>query len=133
MEELLSRISDNLWEAQVRLERTLFLHTADSAQSQSLGTILYKNMPQAQTRQNLLHLLPNSTPRLHLFRRRLALAFVFNDLSYMSRAIEDLVDLRRFTALLETDPAYNITSNSDFANLTMLVRILDVASFRLFH
>lgn len=84
-------------------------------------------MSQAQTRENLLQLLPNSTPRLHLFRRRLALAFVFEDVSYVSKPIEDLVDLQQFTALLETSPAFKITHDSDFANLTVLVRILDVA------
>jgi hypothetical protein len=52
---------------------------------------------------------------------------VFNDISYMSKNVEDLVDLRRFTHLLENDTAYKPTPNTDFAGLTALVRILDVA------
>lgn len=86
-----------------------------------------EHVPQLQNQCRILEILPLRTPQLHLFRRRLALCFLFKDASYMTRAQEDLVELGRFTTLLENDDTYKITSKTDHLALRARMSILDVA------
>ncbi|KAH0543183.1 hypothetical protein FGG08_002444 [Glutinoglossum americanum] len=79
----------------------------------------------APLRLQLLNCLPSHTPCLHLFRRRLALVFFFNDASYLTRPEDDLLELPRITRELEK-PEFRIYSNTDYTRIAPLISILDV-------
>ena len=81
---------------------------------------------QAHLRIRVLRVLPVASPRLHLFRRRLACAFLYDDGSCLTRDYDGLVRLGRFSTLLG-ETRYRIRQTTDYAELQSLVSILDVA------
>ncbi|KAF8431401.1 hypothetical protein BGX38DRAFT_1146636 [Terfezia claveryi] len=82
------------------------------------------NEPKSQVR--LLKVLPISSPRTHLFRRRLALTFLFNDHKYLSISSSQLITVEDFSHLLE-DPRFIVKHNTDYSKLKALIEILDIA------
>jgi len=70
--------------------------------------------------------LPAYTPVLGLLRRRLALAFFFEDPSYLSKAPQDLLDLDAVTNHL-LRPAFDIKVDADYAQLAARISMLDIA------
>ncbi|RPB27512.1 hypothetical protein L211DRAFT_551271 [Terfezia boudieri ATCC MYA-4762] len=82
------------------------------------------NEPKSQVR--LLKILPISSPRTHLFRRRLALTFLFNDHKYLSISSSQLITVDDFSHLLE-DPQFTVKHNTDYSKLKALIEILDIA------
>lgn len=81
----------------------------------------------AANRWRLLNALPACSSRTHLFRRRLALGFLFQDPAYLTREYADLVHLHRFVKLLKQNPSFEITKESDYNELQALICIMDVA------
>ncbi|KAF8428282.1 hypothetical protein EV426DRAFT_335885 [Tirmania nivea] len=80
--------------------------------------------PKSQVR--LLKILPISSPRTHLFRKRLALSFLFNDHKYLSISSSQLITVDDFSHLLES-PQYIVKHDTDYSKLKALVEILDIA------
>jgi hypothetical protein len=76
-------------------------------------------------RLQLLNCLPSHTPRLHLFRRRLALTFFYNDSSYLTCPEGDLLKIQRIIRELEKSE-FNIDSSTDYTRLSSLISILDI-------
>lgn len=74
----------------------------------------------------LLKILPIASPRAHLFRRRLALTFLFNEPSYITKEHEILVNVSDFSRLLEK-PHFAIRHDTDYGQLKALIEILDIA------
>lgn len=86
-----------------------------------IGTV-----PDALYRLRVLNALPVSTPRTHLFRRRLALSYNFDDPSYLTHPYVNLVRISRFSDLL-MKPKFKIDRNTDYSDLQSLVSIMDIA------
>lgn len=87
-----------------------------------MSTIL---LPELRFR--ILQLLPISSPRLHLFRRRLACAFVFEDASRMTTPYENLLPLGKLATMVERQTPYKIQQSTNYTALRALISILDVA------
>ena len=87
---------------------------------------MVSTIPQAHLRIRVLRVLPVASPRLHLFRRRLACAFLHDDGSCLTREYDGLVQLSRLSALLG-ETRYKIRPTTDYTELQSLVSILDVA------
>lgn len=78
-----------------------------------------------QLRLLLVSNLPAHSPALGFLRRRLALAFFFEDSSYLSKAPDDLLSLDAVTTHL-LSPAFEIKDDMDFAQLAAQISILDI-------
>lgn len=127
LEAIFERIPDECWLSQVQWFTSTHWSMLISIQTEELGTVLMNTIVQPKIRLQVLDILPPRTQRVHLFRRRLALAFLFDDPSYFTRDYEELVDLARFTALLERGRAYKVRHDTDYVSLRALVRMLDMA------
>ncbi|PFH58198.1 hypothetical protein XA68_14038 [Ophiocordyceps unilateralis] len=76
-------------------------------------------------RANALLCLPLSSERLHDLRRRLAIAFLFDE-SPLAPRTKDSVTIQDFIDVLDS-PGFNITLQTDFAELKSRIVILDMA------
>jgi len=93
----------------------------------SIGHNFISTINDPDIRYNLLTTLPCVTPRAHLFRRRLALAYLFQDPTYLSKDYPDLVRLQRFARLLKTSPTFEVNNDTDYDELRATICILDIA------
>lgn len=93
----------------------------------SIGHTFISTISDPDVRYSLLTTLPCVTPRTHLFRRRLALAYLFQDPTYLSKDYPDLVRLQRFARLLKSSPTFEISSDTDYDELRATICILDIA------
>lgn len=87
---------------------------------------MFNSTPDSQLRLQLINNLPTYTPLLGLLRRRLALAFFFENSSYLSRAPQNAFDLSTVTDYLRR-PAFDIKVDADYAQLAARISILDIA------
>lgn len=87
---------------------------------------LISTIPNATYRLRVLNALPVDTPRTHLFRRRLALSYSFDDPSYLTQSYTNLVRISRFTDLL-LKPQFKIDRNTDYSDLQSIISIMDIA------
>lgn len=94
--------------------------------SQEIALNLISTIPDALYRLCVLNALPVHTPRTHLFRRRLALSYNFNDPSYLTHSYANLVRISRFSDLL-LKPQFKIDKNTDYSDLQSLISIMDIA------
>lgn len=94
--------------------------------SQEIALNLISTIPDALYRLCVLNALPVYTPRTHLFRRRLALSYNFDDPSYLTHPYANLVRISRFSDLL-FKPQFKIDKNTDYSDLQSLISIMDIA------
>jgi hypothetical protein len=129
LHSILSRIPESEWENKVCTWRSnpIHVHTSHNFKSKEIARIILSTILRPQFRKRVLAVLPVSSPRLHLFRRRLACAFLFEDNSYMTREYTDLVQLSRFSKLLMEDRFKIRRESTNYAELQTLISILDVA------
>ncbi|KZF20826.1 hypothetical protein L228DRAFT_262713 [Xylona heveae TC161] len=73
----------------------------------------------------LLDAIPNSSPRVNLFRRRLAFAFFFEDSSYLNRNRDDIFQIPEVIKHLDT-AAFTINRGTDYVQLSALISILNI-------
>lgn len=99
----------------------------NSSKTLSIGHTFISTISDPDVRYSLLTTLPCVTPRTHLFRRRLALAYLFQDPTYLSKDYPDLVRLQRFARLLKSSPTFEISSDTDYDELRATICILDIA------
>ena len=76
-------------------------------------------------RVQLVNNLPAHTPQLQLFRRRLALAFFFEDPSYMMKSSDSLLTISVVAKHLE-DSTFDINKDTDYKELSGLISLLDI-------
>ncbi|PWW78450.1 hypothetical protein C7212DRAFT_351216 [Tuber magnatum] len=93
----------------------------------SIGHTFISTINDPDTRYSLLTNLPCVTPRTHLFRRRLALAYLFQDPTYLRKDYPDLVRLQRFARLIKSSPTFEINNDTDYDELRATICILDIA------
>lgn len=86
---------------------------------------IYSQIADAQLRLQLLKGVPAVSPRLSLFRRRLAIAFFFESKEYLKRRIPDLLDFSDILHHLQR-PQYAIKSDTDYPQLAANISILDI-------
>lgn len=94
--------------------------------SQGIALNLVGTVSDAFYRLRVLSALPVHTPRTHLFRRRLALSYTFDDPSYLTQTYANLVRISRFSDLL-LKPQFRIDRNTDYSDLQSLISIMDIA------
>ncbi|KAI9831511.1 MAG: hypothetical protein M1826_003401 [Phylliscum demangeonii] len=116
-ESLIESIADDDWEESL----------THLVQSQRIGSTLFQTIIHLSTRLQLLTQVPSSTARVRLFRQRLALAFLFNDTSYLRRPGPSLLHLPDLTHHLQTDASFRIHPDTDYATLAARSAILDLA------
>lgn len=78
------------------------------------------------TRSRLLTRLPVQSLRTHLFRKRLALGFYYEDSAYFTSSQNELVNLTDIVSRLKS-PQFEITPATDYGELKNRLEILDIA------
>lgn len=76
-------------------------------------------------RLQLLQNLPTCSPRLVIFRRRLALAYFFQDEHYLTKSATDLLDLRSVSEKLQ-NPGFAIRNDTNYPELAAIIGILSI-------
>lgn len=76
-------------------------------------------------RLQLLQNLPACSPRLVVFRRRLALAYFSHDEDYLTKSTSDLLDLGSIATELQ-HPRFAIRTDTDFSELAAVIGILSI-------
>ena len=88
--------------------------------------VVYGSVNDPALRLQLVRNLPVSDFRTAIFRRRLALAFFFEDTSYLGKPAEEpMVNLDSIAAYLQV-PRFNIDKKTDYAGFTTSMAMLDV-------
>ncbi|KAF4589569.1 hypothetical protein GQ602_003458 [Ophiocordyceps camponoti-floridani] len=110
LECLIDAIPGPAWDA-FCFEMSVFLSAGDKSQS---------------IRANGLLCLPLSSGRLHEMRRRLAMAFLFDEQALAHRRPEDMATIHDFIRVMDS-PGFDINLQTDFAELKSRILILDMA------
>ena len=97
----------------------------DSSQLQKIAVTLFSSIADITLRSRLVNNMPAFTPELSRLRRRLSLAFFFNDASYLSKESEKLVQLDSVSHRL-TKSCYCISKNTNFTELAASVSVLSI-------
>ncbi|MCJ1387310.1 hypothetical protein MMC18_000151 [Xylographa bjoerkii] len=108
-ESLVSSIPDTHFEAEV----SIILSTT------------FSQLKNAQLRLQMLRCIPATTLRLSLLRRRLSVAFFFENPSYLAKQPPDLINIKRIIAQLRK-PEYSIGTNTDYLEFAAAIAILDI-------
>jgi hypothetical protein len=87
---------------------------------------IFQSVDEATLRFQILRCIPQTSPRSHELRRRLALAFFFDDVKYSVQAPEVTLDLRDITRKLN-EPQFKLDRESDYHELSATISILDIA------
>jgi hypothetical protein len=74
----------------------------------------------------VLRYTPQTTQRVHEFRRRLALAFFFNETKYISSVPHNTLDLSKVIEELNKSK-FTVTKDTDYAELAAVMSILNIA------
>ena len=89
-------------------------------------TIAFNSITDASLRLRLLQNIPASSRRLILLRRRLALAYYFRDIRYLSQQADYTLDLKVIARHLE-DPQFRPSNTTDYGELAAAIGILGIA------
>ena len=93
---------------------------------QTIMTTTYRTITDASLRLQLLKVIPSWSPRLTHLRRRLALAFFFQDPHRLNHPSNQPPDLKQITHHLQ-NPQFSITHTTDFSALASSIGILSIA------
>ena len=123
-------IRENEWKESVGCSPS-FQSTASGADGLSKSVRIARTMsaslPHSSSRLQLLNCIPVYTSRTRLFQRRLALTFLFDDVSYMSRPQDTFLNISEVTGELRRRPEYKIDGGTDYSDLAALISMLDIA------
>lgn len=119
--DVLTAIEDSFYKILERIPNEKW-----DAQSKEIADTVMCTVIEPKHRLCILKILPVSSPRVHLFHRRLAMTFLFEDSSYMTTAYDSLVHLRQFGLLLGRSQ-FRIGPDTDYVSLQSLIGILDIA------
>jgi hypothetical protein len=93
---------------------------------QEVCKALFECVEQPTLRLKIVDSIPSIIPRTHDLRRRLAMCFYFDDVSYSRDHSHSIMDLNAFIRRLD-DPAFNTNPQTDYRELTALILLLDIA------
>lgn len=96
-----------------------------SIQLQAISTKIFTFVEDSTLRLQMLQNIPSSSPQLSILRRRLALAFFFENEDYLSKASDDLIDTKAISRQLRK-PRFKIRNDTDYTELAALVAILNI-------
>lgn len=96
-----------------------------SIQLQAMSTKIYSFVEDSTLRLQMLQNIPSSSPQLSDLRRRLALAFFFENKDYLCKASKDLIDMKAIARQLRK-PRFKIRNDTDYTELAALVAILNI-------
>ena len=88
-------------------------------------TTVFRTVNDAPLRLQLLQSIPAWSPRLTLFRQRLALAFFYEDSRYLRRKPIALANLDEISRRLQS-PQFSVRNTTDFADLSASIHILGI-------
>ena len=95
------------------------------SQLQAISFKIYPFVADSGVRLQMLQNIPAHSPRSSLLRRRLSLAFLFEDETFLRKDPEDLPDLRSIANHLEGE-RFTIRHDTDYAELATLIGILRI-------
>lgn len=95
------------------------------AESSIILSTAFSQLKDAQLRLQMLRCIPATTLRLSLLRRRLSVAFFFDNPTYLTKQPPDLFSIRKIIAQLRK-PEYLIGTNTDYLQLAAAIAILDI-------
>jgi hypothetical protein len=93
---------------------------------QTICTTLFDSVDQPTLRLQMVGCVPSISPRTHDLKRRLAMSFYFNDLSYSTQHSHVIMDLGKFIDRLE-DHDFDTNAQTDYRELAALISLLDIA------
>lgn len=96
-----------------------------SIQLQAISTKIYSFVEDSNLRVQMLQNIPSSSPQLSTLRRRLALAFFFENEDYLCKNPKDLIDMKAISRQLRK-PRFKIRNDTDYTELTAQVAILNI-------
>ncbi|KAL8998975.1 MAG: hypothetical protein Q9169_002081 [Polycauliona sp. 2 TL-2023] len=102
-------------------------HTVDNGDDETIAMLatLYHSVQNPGLQLQLLRNLPSSNSHQTLFRRRIALAFFFQDPVYLSKPRQQLLDMKTTTRCLR-QPRFAVNNGTDYPNLAASVSILAI-------
>ena len=92
-----------------------------------VGAVTYATVRHAQLYLRMLQCIPNAQPYMEDFRRCLALCFFLDDKAYLSCDLENVSLFSKVIAHLHSDPRYDPSPKTNYADLGAYVSILDIA------
>lgn len=127
LESLCKHVSENDSETfvsstLVSIREPLFI----KSQTSEVCTALFKALESPTLQLNMVNCIPPTSARIHDLRRRLALAFYFNNIKYTSKPSYSTIDLEDIRNRLN-DPEFKVTDKTDFRELAARVTLLDIA------
>ncbi|KAI5809954.1 hypothetical protein DFH27DRAFT_537139 [Peziza echinospora] len=128
LDESVNRIGEVLTEIEASISSLLMSIPQSSwdTTSAEISRTITKTFEDPKCQIRLLKSLPVTSPRTHLFRRRIALAFIFKKNSYLTKSYDKLVNVIDFSVLLQ-DPKFKVRHNTDYTLLKALIELLDMA------
>lgn len=96
-----------------------------SIQLQDISTKIYSFVEDSTLRLQMLQNIPSSSPQLSILRRRVALAFFFENKDYLCKNPKDLVDMKAIAHQLRK-PRFKIRNDTDYTELAAVVAILNI-------
>lgn len=106
--------------------QTLFVSKLIRAQCAVICRTIFEHVQQLTFREQIVSIMTSGLPRVHDLQRRLALGFFFNNIDHCRQNSQEQMDLKRFAERLD-DKEFDAGPNTDFPQLTALIRILDIA------
>ncbi|MCJ1285224.1 hypothetical protein MMC26_004563 [Xylographa opegraphella] len=122
---LVSSIPEIQLEAEVSKIGCIGFAYTQTGQSLIILSSAFSQLKDAQLRLQLLRCIPATTLRLSLLRRRLSLAFFYENSNYLTKQPPDLISIRDIIAQLRK-PEYSIGINTDYVQLAANIAILDI-------
>ena len=88
---------------------------------------LFNAVDQPTLRLQMVECIPSISPRTHDLKRRLAMSFYFNDVSYSTQHSHLLMDIDKFIDRLY-DHDFDLKPETDFRELAALITLLNIAA-----
>ncbi|KAH8684860.1 hypothetical protein BGZ60DRAFT_366389 [Tricladium varicosporioides] len=128
MDDILAKIVDLHDLTQATIRRLCWCSSEESWENlcQSLSKILFETVTQPFLRLQIVEAIPCVSLRTHDLRRRLAMCFYFDDLSYSQTHSYTSTNLDKFIDRIE-DPIFKTTPETDYRELGSLIALLDIA------
>lgn len=105
--------------------RRPFVQIQSKPMSIQISTKIYSFVKDSTLRLQMLQNIPSSSPQLSILRRRLALAFFFENEDYLCKASEDVIDMKAIARQLRK-PRFKIRNDTDYTELAALIAILNI-------
>ena len=136
--QILTRLclDDSVWrdgQIQLLIEQTLtslFDNISETELESTLNAIshmVYETISSPVLRNKLISALPRSSPRTHLFRRRLALSFALETSQHIEKSMANPKLTDHILVYLNGSPLFRISSSTNYRVLSARFTMLDVA------